>query len=76
MVKRSRRLTQQGFQNCFKKLVKDAGGSLDITLEDLDALSKEEALAISWNAEDELFHFEVVKIKKSPIITMDKRIKI
>lgn len=75
MVKRGRQLTQQGFQNCFKKLVKDAGGSLDITLEDLDALPRDEALAIGYNVEEDLFHFKVVKIKKSPILTIDKRIK-
>lgn len=74
MVKQSKRLSQNGFQMCFKKLVKDAGGKLDINCEDLEALPKNEALAIAYNTEEDLFHFEVVKFKKSNIIQADKRI--
>ena len=76
MVKKVKRLTHNGFQLCFKKLVKDAGGKLEISCDDLYALPKDEALAIGYNAEDDLFHFEVVKFKKSPIIQADKRIRL
>lgn len=75
MKKQVKRLTHKGFEICFKKLVKDAGGSLDIQCVDLDLMPKDEALAIAYNAEDDLFHFEVVKFKKSNIIQMDKRIR-
>jgi len=74
MVKQAKRLTRKGFELCFKKLVKDAGGSIDIKCLDLDLLPKDECLAIAYNAEDDYFHFEVVKFKKSNIITRDKRI--
>ena len=74
MVKKAKRLTRQGFDLCFKKLVKDAGGSIDISCDDLDALPKDEALAIGYNIEEDSFHFKVVKFKKSSIIQADKRI--
>lgn len=76
MKKQTKRLTEKGFQICFKKLVKDAGGTIDILCDDLDSLPKDEALAIAYNAEEDSFHFEVVKFKKSNIIQMDKRIQI
>jgi len=76
MVKQNKRLTQQGFELCFKKLVKDAGGSLDISCMDIELLPKDEALALGYNAEEDSFHFEVVKFKKSPIIQADKRIRV
>lgn len=75
MKKKNKRLTPKGFEICFKKLVKDAGGSIDISCVDLDLMPQNEALAIAYNAEDDFFHFEVVKFKKSPIIQMDKRIR-
>lgn len=74
MVKQVKQLSPKGFQVCFKKLVQDAGGSIDITCEDLDSMPKDEALVISHNAEKDLFHFEVVKFKMSNIIQPGKRI--
>jgi len=76
MKKQDKRLTEKGFQICFKKLVKDAGGTIDISCVDLDLMPKDEALAIGYNSEEDSFHFEVVKFKKSNIIQMDKRIQI
>ena len=69
-------LNQLGLNRCFLKLVKDAGGSLDIACEDIDGIPKEEVLSIKHNAEDDSFHFEAVKVKKNPIIQPDKRIQV
>ena len=78
MKKQNKRLTQKGFQQCFMKLVKDAGGKIDISCLDLELLVKEqdEALAIGYNAEDDFFHFEIVKVKKSVIIQPDKKLRV
>lgn len=78
MVKKVKKLTRQGFEICFMKLVQDAGGSVDVSCEELEKLlqSKDKGLAIGYNAEEDLFHFEMVKVKKSPIIQADKRIRV
>lgn len=69
-------LSPQGFQRCFLKLVKDAGGSVDISCKDLDAIPKDEALSIRHDAEEDSFHFGKVVVKKSPIITANKRLRL
>lgn len=69
-------LNQGGFNRCFLKVVKDAGGFLDVSCADLEALPKDEALAIKHLIEGDVFHFEVVKVKKSPIIQTDKRLRL
>lgn len=74
-VPKKKMLSQQGFNRCFLKVVKDAGGFLDISCSDLEAMPKDEALAIKHLIEGDIFHFEVVKLKKSPIIQPDKRIR-
>jgi len=68
-------LTQNGMNRCFLKLVKDTGG-LEISCADLDGLPKDEALGVRHDPETDSFRFDVVKIKQSPIIQPDKRIRI
>jgi len=63
-----------GFQRCLLKMVKDAGGAVDITCEDLDSIPKDEALAIRYNAEDDSFHLEKVVVKKGKILQRKKRL--
>lgn len=75
--KKKKMLTQQGLVKCFLKLVVDAGGSIDISCSDVDAMPKDEILGIKYDIKKDSFIFEKVKVvKKSPIITADKRIRL
>ena len=76
MKKQNKRLSQQGFQACFKKLVMDAGGKVDVSCLDMDLLPKDEGLAIRYDAEEDSFNFMIVKVKKSVIIQPDKKLRI
>ena len=69
----SKVLSQQGLNRCFLKLVKDAGGSIEIACEDLDGMPKEEMLAIKYDSEKDSFSFGVIMVEKSKIIRLGKR---
>lgn len=68
-------LNQVGLNRCFLKLVKDAGGSLDITCEEIEAMPKDEMLGIKYDGKDDLFHFKVMKVKVSPIIQPGSKLR-
>lgn len=69
-----KRLSRYGFERCFLKLVKDAGGELEVSVFDMEELPKDEALAIGHDADKDVFVFKVVKVKKSVIIQPDRRL--
>lgn len=75
-----KKLTQQGFQQCFMVLVeKFCDGKVDIACEDLDSLVKDNiatGLGIIYKPETDSFHFEIVKGKISPIIQADKKVRV
>lgn len=67
-------LTQKGLIKCLQLLVKNAKG-MNIPCSILDAVPKDEVLGFKYDPETDSFNFVVAKIKTSPIIQPDKRIR-
>jgi len=61
-------LSQQGLIRCLLKLVKDAGGAVNIPCKDIDEIPKEEQLGFIYNSDDDSFDLKMLKIKISPIL--------
>ena len=69
-------LTKQGLNQCFLKLVKDAG-SVDIPCggeNGLDSIPKDEMLVFKYLPETDAFRFQVVKVEQNKILQPRKRI--
>lgn len=69
-------LTSQGMKLCMMHLVNLAGGKVVIPDEELDKLTQdnEMGMAVGYNADDDAFTFQIVKIKRSPIAQPSKRL--
>ena len=69
-VKPHKTLSPTGFNQCFMILLERAGGSADISCADLEKLVKEQgkAMSLKYKVETDSFHFEMLKVKISPIV--------
>ena len=67
-------LTQLGLNRCLLKLVKDAGGSIDVSCSELGEMPRDEMLSVRHNEENDSFHFESVKVKQEKILQPNKRL--
>jgi hypothetical protein len=78
LPKPSKILSPKGFQQCFMILVERAGGKVNVSCDDLEALVKDgsKALGIKHDADTDSFNFEMIKIKVSPIIQPGSRLQI
>ena len=75
--KKPKQLSMLGLHKLFTKIIKDNyEGKYDISCDDLDSIPMDEALAVKHDSETDVFHLEVVKVKKQTILTPDKRIRI
>jgi len=68
-----KQMTQMGLMKILQKLVKDNKG-YSISCEDLESIPKDEILVCQHDPVKDVFKFAVAKVKKSPIIQLDKRI--
>lgn len=73
-VNRTKTLTPQGLNRCILQIVKDAGGSLDITCDELDALSRSETVKVEYDAEKDAFHFEAIKVEKDKVLQPSRKL--
>lgn len=73
----NQQLNEVGMWAIFRKLVKDSeNGQVEITLSDLQKIPLNEALVSHFDIDKDKFTLKVAKVKKSPIIQMDKRIRV
>ena len=58
----------------FRKLIKDLGGTINISLIDLELIPNDEGIKVDYIPEDDSFQLTLVKIVKQKILTPNKRI--
>ena len=65
----NRKLTLQGLQRLFVKVIEDMGG-FDITFEELEKLSPNVALAVKHDVEKDSFRLDAVKVNIATILSI------
>jgi hypothetical protein len=73
----NQKLNQAGMWAIMRKLIKESKeGKVEITYNELQQIPSDEGIMTHFDLDEDKFKLTVVKVKKSNILTADKRIKI